>query len=107
MTEILFMSISDLREIQNYIWQKNIDRGFSKESAERKMLMLTEEVGELAKAIRGHIGMGFSETTSKNEAAEELADVFIITLGLASTMDIDLLDSLHKKESKNEKRTWK
>ena len=101
------MDISDLREIQKYIWQKNIDRGFSEESAERKMLMLTEEVGELAKAIRDHIGMGFSETTSKNETAEELADVLIITLGLASTMDIDILDALHKKESKNEKRTWK
>ena len=56
----------DLQELQKYIWQKNIDRGFSEESAERKMLMLTEEVGELAKAVRQQIGMGFSETTSKN-----------------------------------------
>ena len=98
---------SDLRDIQKYIWQKNIDRGFAEEAVEKKMLMLTEEVGELAKAIREHIGMGFSSTTSKSEAAEELADVLIITLGLASKLDIDIYDALNSKESKNETRTWK
>lgn len=96
----------NIKELQSYIWQKNIDRGFSEESAERKMLMLTEEVGELAKAIRQHIGMGFSETTSKNEAAEELADVLIITLGLASTLKIDVYTALTQKEAKNAKRNW-
>ena len=96
----------DIKELQAYIWQKNIDRGFSEESAEKKMLMLTEEVGELAKAIRQHVGMGFSETTTKNEAAEELADVLIITLGLASTLKIDIFDALIGKEAKNAKRKW-
>lgn len=97
---------SDLRKLQQYIWQKNIDRGFSKDTPEQKMLMLTEEVGELAKAVRQHIGMGFSKTTTRSDAAEELADVLIILMGLASTLDIDLLDSLASKEKKNANRTW-
>jgi len=96
----------DIKELQAYIWQMNIDRGFSGDSAEQKMLMLTEEVGELAKAIRQHIGMGFSETTTKNEAAEELADVLIVALGLASTLQIDVFDAIVQKEAKNAKRTW-
>ena len=100
------MISQDIKELQAYIWQKNIDRGFSEESAERKMLMLTEEVGELAKAVRQHIGMGFSETTSTSEAAEEVADVLIITLGLASTLKIDIYDALVNKEEKNAKRKW-
>lgn len=100
------MISQNIKTLQAYIWQKNIDRGFSEESAERKMLMLTEEVGELAKAVRQHIGMGFSETTSTSEAAEELADVMIITLGLASTLKIDIFDALVKKEDKNANRTW-
>jgi NTP pyrophosphatase (non-canonical NTP hydrolase) len=66
----------DIGELQKYIWQKNIDRGFSEESAERKMLMLTEEVGELAKA------------------------------GLASTLKIDIFEALEQKEAKNAKRKW-
>ena len=100
------MNLTDIKKIQDYIWQKNIDRGFAEESAERKMLMLTEEVGELAKAVREYIGMGFSSTTSKNEAAEEIADVLIITLGLASRLDIDVSKALKNKEAKNEKRKW-
>lgn len=100
------MISQDIKELQAYIWQKNIDRGFSEESAERKMLMLTEEVGELAKAVRQHIGMGFSETTSKTGTAEELADVLIITLGLASTLEIDIFDAVIQKEDKNAKRKW-
>lgn len=100
------MISQDMKELQAYIWQKNIDRGFSEESAERKMLMLTEEVGELAKAVRQHIGMGFAENTSTSEAAQELADVMIITLGLASTLNIDIFDAIVNKEEKNAKRKW-
>ena len=70
------------------------------------MLMLTEEVGELAKAVRQHVGMGFSATTTKSEASEELADVLIITLGLASTLKIDIFEALLHKETKNDKRKW-
>lgn len=100
------MIASDLQQLQQYIWQKNIDRGFSKDTPEQKMLMLTEEVGELAKAVRQHIGMGFSKTTSRSEVSEELADVLIILMGLASTLDIDLYDAVTAKEGKNAKRTW-
>lgn len=100
------MISKDLKELQAYIWQKNIDRGFSEESAEKKMLMLTEEVGELARAVRRQVGMGFSATTNKSEAAEELADILIITLGLASTLNVDIYDALVQKEEKNAKRKW-
>lgn len=89
------MKITDLKEFQSYIWQKNIDRGFADQSAEKKMLMLAEEVGELAKAIREHTGMGFSASTSRRQTAEEIADVIIITLGLASKLDIRLLPPPH------------
>lgn len=41
-----------LKEIQEYIRRVIKIRGFADESAEQKMLMLIEEVGELAKAIR-------------------------------------------------------
>jgi len=100
------LEIGDIRELQKYIWQKNIDRGFAEESVEKKMLMLTEEVGELAKAVRGYVGMGFSTTTSTSEAAEEIADILIITLGLASKLNVDVYNALENKEAKNDKRTW-
>lgn len=104
------MNITDsdsLQEIQKYIWQKNIDRGFSEEAPEKKLVMLMEESGELAKAIRQSIGMGFSDTTKMTDIKEELADVQIILLGLASTMGIDMVEAVREKEEKNSKRSWK
>ncbi len=103
------MNITDtdsLQEIQKYIWQKNIDRGFSEEPPEKKLVMLMEESGELAKAIRQAIGMGFSETTTMTDIKEELADVQIILLGLASTMNVDMLEAIREKEEKNSRRNW-
>lgn len=96
-----------LRHIQAYIWQMNIDRGFSLEDASKKMLMLTEEVGEVAKAVRKISGLKFDELTSQSDLAEEIADVFIVLLGLASVVDIDVAKAVNEKEKKNSKRTWK
>ena len=103
------MNIADLdklKDIQAYIWDKNKERGFSEDTPERKLLMLMEESGELAKAIRKSIGMGFSDSTKITDLKEELADVQIILLGLASTLDIDMLEAIREKEQKNSKRSW-
>ena len=85
----------------------NIDRGFSDNTPEQKMLLLTEEFGELAKAIRKTIGMGFDKATTTTEVKEELADVQILLLGLASTLEIDMTEAIRDKEKKNTVRVWK
>lgn len=103
------MTISDsdsLQQLQAYVWQMNKDRGFHTNTPEQKLLLLMEEVGELAKAIRKTIGLGFSETTKVTEVADELADVQIILLGLASLLDVDMLEAVKQKEEKNKTRTW-
>lgn len=99
--------LESLQDIQKYIWQMNIDRGFSGNTPEQKMLLLTEEFGELAKAIRKIVGIGFDETTTTTEVKEELADVQILLLGLASTLNIDMTEAIRLKEEKNRKRSWK
>lgn len=96
-----------LRKLQQYIWQMNIDRGFNTEDPSKKLVMLMEEVGELAKAVRKTVGLKFTDTTKQTELAEELADVQIVLLGLASLVDIDMFDAVLAKERKNRKRTWK
>ncbi len=96
-----------LRRIQAYIWQMNIDRGFNTEDAPKKMLMLTEEVGEVAKAIRKLSGLKFDKLTSQSDLAEEIADVFIVLLGLAGMTGIDVAEAVRSKEKKNSKRNWK
>jgi NTP pyrophosphatase (non-canonical NTP hydrolase) len=94
-----------LKDLQEYIWQMHLDRGFSDDPA-KKMLMLTEEVGELAKAVRQEAGMGFTETTKRTETAEELADVLIVLLSLSSLLGVDIHQAALDKEGKNRKRVW-
>ena len=85
----------------------NIDRGFSTEDPSKKLVMLMEEVGELAKAVRKIAGMKFTDTTKQTDVEEELADVQIVLLGLASMLKIEMFDAVVAKEQKNRKRSWK
>jgi NTP pyrophosphatase (non-canonical NTP hydrolase) len=101
-----FPNQDSLREIQKYVWQMNMDRQFNLEDPSKKLLMLTEEVGELAKAIRKTVGLKFSKTTRQTDVSEELADVQIVLLGLASMLKIDMLDAVKLKEEKNRTRKW-
>lgn len=83
-----------------------MERGFNNDLS-KEFVMLTEEVGELAKAIRKEVGMKFTSTTRKTEVAEELADVQIVLLGLANMLGVDMFDAVVAKEKHNRTRTWK
>ena len=96
-----------LQTLQAYVWQINEERGFTTEDATQKMLMLTEEVGELAKAVRKLAGLKFSDTTKRTELSDELADVLIVLLGLGSMVGIDMYQAFLAKEAKNRKRVWR
>lgn len=96
-----------LKQLQKYIWHMNIDRGFNTEDPSKKLVMLMEEVGELAKAIRKIAGLKFTDTTTRTNIEEELADVQIVLLGLASMLKIEMFDAVVAKERKNQQRNWK
>lgn len=96
-----------VKQLQDYVWKINVERGFNREDPSKKLVMLIEEVGELAKSIRKTAGLKFTDTTKRTEAEEELADVQIVLLGLASLMGVNMVDAVSKKESKNRKRKWK
>src|ERR1700744_3609242 len=96
-----------LQVLQQYIWRMNHERGFYTEDAAKKMLLLTEEVGELAKAVRQEAGLKFTDTTKRTELAEEIADVLIVLLGLSSVVGVDAYEALLAKEAKNRERMWR
>lgn len=100
---------SSLKEIQNYIDDMIITRGFEEETPKDLMLLLTEEVGELAKAVRKTEGlkMDVSKDPDKYDLKGEITDVFNYLLCLCSTMKIDLLQAFKEKEERNSQRIWK
>ena len=69
-----------LNEIQNYIKEVIKIRGFSEQKVQDKMLLLLEETGELAKAIRKTIpeaSVDYERIENYTDIEEEVADVFI------------------------------
>lgn len=98
-----------LKDVQNYIKNVIEIRGFDKQPVEQTMLLLIEEVGELAKAIRK------DATTMKSDKNKlehydtiesEIADVFIVLTSVCNKLNIDLYDVVKNKEEENIKRHW-
>lgn len=89
--------------------QKKIDnirreRGFTRDP-ERVLLLLVEEVGELAQQLKRSWSPNYGEL--QHEAmADEVADILFVTLGLATTLGIDASNALANKIEKDSKRIW-
>lgn len=97
-----------LKDLQKYINEMIEIRGFSKETPQDVMLLLTEEIGELAKEVRKttHIKMDVSKSRTI-DVEGEIADVFMYLLSMCRVMNINLLEAFKDKEERNCKREWK
>ena len=101
---------STLPEIQNYIKEVIKIRGFDKQEIEKTMLLLLEEVGELAKSIRKNatnMNIDKDKLNHYDTIESEVADVFIVLNCLCNKLNIDLYKALKDKEEENIKRVWK
>jgi NTP pyrophosphatase (non-canonical NTP hydrolase) len=92
-----------LRDLQTYYARMASHRGFDSESPQDALLLLIEEVGELARAIRRRVSLRRAAKTSE-DAAEELADIQLYVLHLANVIGIDLADAVLEKEQTNHAR---
>ena len=100
---------SSINEIQNYIKKIMEIRGFNKEKSSDKILLLVEEVGELAKAIRkNEKKLGIDKTKEYNYSSieSEIADLLIVLLSICDILNIDLFKAFLDKEEENIKRIW-
>jgi NTP pyrophosphatase (non-canonical NTP hydrolase) len=96
-----------LPELQRYMDAVCQERGWTKDNEVEKWLLFTEEVGELAKAIRKSRGL-YQEQARPNTLSleEEFADVLSYLLDLANCFGVDLERAFREKERVNAGRTW-
>ena len=101
---------STLSDIQTYIKKVLKLRGFEGQTAKDKILLLVEEVGELAKAVRKN-SSGASVDPEKiqnyDSVESEIADVLIVLISVANILNVDVFKSLKEKEQININRKWK
>ncbi|MGM9999290.1 MAG: MazG nucleotide pyrophosphohydrolase domain-containing protein [Candidatus Bruticola sp.] len=119
MNKAHFPKTPSLPLLQNYIKEKCEERGFTKASNLEIYLLLTEEIGEMAKAIRKKNAL-FEEVQPTDSAptesdrekiiqenlSEEMADVLSYLLDLANRFNVDLAEAFKRKEEKNDRRQW-
>ena len=101
---------SSLTQIQEYI-SKMIDlRGFTDDTVQETMLLLLEEAGELAKAIRKsatNMSIDVDKTQNYDTIESEVADVFFVLMTVCCRLDINLFSALKEKEKVNCNRNWR
>ena len=97
-----------LKDFQRYVKLLAEERGWDKNDPLEIFLLFSEEIGELAKAIRNKIKLYYEpgKKIKPNELEYEFADVFSYLLDLANQFDIDLEKAFRAKEEKNLKRVW-
>lgn len=88
-----------LKYLQEYIKSKD----YNPEAITNYFLKLTEETGELSRAIRKNLRPSNSDQI-KETIEEELWDVIYYVLAIANCYNIDLETVIPKKESVNNKK---
>jgi len=97
-----------IRHLQEYIEQKLKERKFDDETLHERLLLLTEEVGELINACRKLTGMNVDEAREiTNEAGEELTDVINMIFSVGIKLGLDMEKEFRKKEERIDKRRYK
>lgn len=99
-----------LQEVQKYIKDVIEIRGFSNQEIEKTMLLLLEEVGELAKSIRKNatnMSIDKNKINHYDTIESEIADVFIVLSSICNKLNIDMYQAIKDKEKENINRTWK
>jgi NTP pyrophosphatase (non-canonical NTP hydrolase) len=93
-----------VKSFQHYYRRAALQRGYAQENPKDCLLLMVEEVGELARALRkrAHLMRHGNEIT--NQESLELADVFIYVIHMANILKIDLSKVVQEKELINIKK---
>jgi NTP pyrophosphatase (non-canonical NTP hydrolase) len=95
-----------LADLQRYVVELEVERGFQGQDVLAKALLLGEEVGELFKAVRKSQGLSIDPQSKTGHVSEELADILIYLCAIANRFGIDLEQAFRRKEEINHRRSW-
>ncbi|HET8690243.1 MAG TPA: MazG nucleotide pyrophosphohydrolase domain-containing protein [Candidatus Saccharimonadales bacterium] len=97
-----------LTELQKHLDETCRANGWDKRSVAECFLLFSEEIGELAHAIRKETGLKgeAKPANSKDNLRHEFADALNYLMELANRFDIDLTEAYFEKHDINRQRTW-
>jgi NTP pyrophosphatase (non-canonical NTP hydrolase) len=98
-----------LADIQQYVIDMEKGRGFTQQTLLEVWVLLSEEIGELAKCVR-KTATSMNTDAAKHydfDAAGEFADIIIVLCAVANRLGVDLEQAFRDKEEQNKQRVWK
>jgi NTP pyrophosphatase (non-canonical NTP hydrolase) len=93
-----------LAGLQQYYRRISERRGWEDETAQNTLLLLTEELGELARAVRKTTGLRRDGAYPPSAVEHEIADVQLYLVHLANTLGINIATAVTEKENLNAQR---
>jgi NTP pyrophosphatase (non-canonical NTP hydrolase) len=93
-----------LKAFQEYYRRAAVQRGYSKEGPKECLLLMVEEVGELARSIRKREKLVRHGSYDGVSESQELADVFLYVVHMANVLGVDLAHVVRDKEILNVKK---
>jgi len=87
-----------LKAFQEYYRRVAVQRGYNTEGPKDCLLLMVEEVGELARALRKREKLVRHGSFEGLDEAQELADVFLYVVHMANVLDVDLSKCVRQKE---------
>jgi NTP pyrophosphatase (non-canonical NTP hydrolase) len=105
-SELFLKENPRLVDFQEYVSKLVQERGFQDEKPAEMFMLLSEEIGEMAKAMRKSTGIKYDKKSHQPELDLEIADVFIYLLDICNYFKIDLETAFRKKEEINKQRKW-
>ncbi len=97
----------DISKLQKHITANIRKWGFEDETLQERLLLLTEELGELVNACRKISGMNVdTKREIKNEVGEEVADIINLVFAVAIKLGLDVESDYLKKEEVVNKRIY-
>jgi NTP pyrophosphatase (non-canonical NTP hydrolase) len=95
----------DLYKLQKEIYQNKIDRGFNVTDVGREIVLMVEELGELARAYKNSDKKPAREISNKDKMVDAVGDLMIYCLGLCEMLGVNSEEVLEKTVENNVKRT--
>lgn len=96
--------MTELAKLQKEIFENKIRRGFNTTDVGKEIILMTEELGELAKAYKNSDKKPAREISNKEEIVDAIVDLMIYCLGLCEMLGISSDEFLEKIVEKNKTR---
>lgn len=96
-----------MKNLQKAVAKISKKNGYDKESLEQKFMLLMEECGEFAKAVRKSAGIKVHSHSKEHNMEEEASDVLYVLCDICNKLKIDMEKEFKKKlqKIKNYKET--